>query len=90
MWFEGTIEYLNARDRYDDPPKTTITYEVLAFAEPSEYGYRNGRVSKIELRINNNRVLYYDRKFWETKPLPQDSDYELIMKVFKTLISLYN
>lgn len=49
----------------------TYTYSVKHFDEPSCYGIRNGRVSKLEIRLAGQVVLNYSRG-WDV--LAQDAE----------------
>ena len=44
----------------------TYTYSVKYFDEPSCYGIRNGRVSKLEIRLAGQVVLNYSRG-WDVR-----------------------
>jgi len=44
----------------------TYTYSVKHFDEPSCYGIRNGRVSKLEIRLAGQVVLNYSRE-WDVR-----------------------
>jgi len=44
----------------------TYTYSVKHFDEPSCYGIRNGRVSKLEIRLADQVVLNYSRG-WDVR-----------------------
>jgi len=51
MWTQGTINY-NGR---------AYRYSVKHFEEPSEFGYNEGRASKIWIERNGETVFNYDR-----------------------------
>ena len=55
-WTKGTVQ-ANGQ---------TYTYCVKHFDEPSDYGIRNGRVSKLEIRLAGQVVLNYSRG-WDVR-----------------------
>lgn len=57
MWTNGVIKI----------DKTSVTFSVKHFEEPSEFGIDEGRISKLELRVKGKIVANYDRG-WDIKP----------------------
>ena len=74
MWEQGSLLIEN----------TVVKYCVKHYEEPSEeYGIDGGRISKMELRINNNITLNYDRG-WDIEPEDEASQlaYAVLMKKY--------
>jgi predicted secreted protein len=75
MWSEGTIKIRNTERRY----------WVKHYDEPSEeYGIDGGRISKLMIKDNDNRItLNYDRG-WDIEPEDEITQlaYAAIMKKF--------
>ena len=57
MWEMGEIEVRG----------TKVKYWVKHFEDVSMFGIDGGRISKMECRIENERILSYERG-WEMKP----------------------
>lgn len=76
MWTKGAIR-INGKN---------IFYCVKHFEEPSEdYGINGGRISKMELREDNEAVMArYDRG-WDIEPRDADT-----VAVYKLLLKNYN
>lgn len=75
MWSEGSI-LVNGR---------IMEYCVKHFDEPSEWGIKAGRISKLDIREAGKQTLCcYDRG-WDTIPADKDA-----RTVFKFLMELYN
>ena len=51
MWTQGTINYNGSAYRYS----------VKHFEEPSKFGYKEGRASKIWIERSGETVFNYDR-----------------------------
>lgn len=63
MWEQGTL-LVNG---------TSVRYFVKHYPEPSEtYGIEDGRISKMELRIDGKVTLNYDRG-WDIEPEDETS-----------------
>ena len=71
MWTQGTINY-NGR---------AYRYSVKHFDEPSEFGYNEGRASKIWIEKKKKKVFNYDRGM-DIKKADRDTKavLELLMK----------
>ncbi len=65
-------------------------FQVKHFDEPSVYGIRRGRISKLWLRRQgeDKAVLSYDRG-WERGCSPRGKD-EAVTVIYKTLIAKFN
>ena len=82
MWHEGTIGI---------PVKGSRKYRVARFwvksyEKGSKFGIDGGRISKMQIRIDGQTVVNYDRG-WDIKP---DEDDEGIMMAYSILIHDYN
>ncbi|MCW6681306.1 hypothetical protein NHG29_00225 [Aerococcaceae bacterium NML160702] len=71
MWLEGTLEI-----QTENEDVMEVNYCMKRFDEPSEYGISEGRISKLELRINENIVANYDRG-WDVEPTCMGADVAL-------------
>jgi len=73
MWSKGIIEIAN----------TKIQYWVKHFEEGSDFGINNGKISKLECRIDNKTIINYDRG-WDKKPKTKIAHqaYNIIVKKF--------
>lgn len=56
MWSEGTIGVPTGDGKF-----TAVHYKVKHFDEPSEWGYKGGRASKIWLKQNGREVYCFER-----------------------------
>ena len=74
MWKEGVIGYEGKRYKY----------YVKAYDEGSEFGIDGGRISKLDILRNGERVALYDRE-WITKPIDKGTE-----TVLEILIHDYN
>ncbi len=68
LWKEGTIGIPVKDGKYK-----IAHYWAKVYDEPSEYGIDGGRVSKLEIKIEGNTVVSYDRG-WEMKPDENDEE----------------
>ncbi|EOV1115899.1 hypothetical protein ACOLYJ_002496 [Listeria monocytogenes] len=64
--------------------KTSVTFCVKHFEEPSEFGIDEGRISKLELRVKGKIVANYDRG-WDIQPTD-----EAVEKALKYVLATYN
>lgn len=74
MWNEGTLLINN----------TAVKYWVKHYPEPSEdYGIEGGRISKMELRVDDRITLNYDRG-WDVEPGDETSQlaYAFLIKKY--------
>ena len=67
-WREGTIGIPTAGGKY-----TVCRYWVKQYGTGSEYGIDGGRISKLEIRIDDKKVCHYDRG-WDIKPTCQEAE----------------
>lgn len=76
-WREGTIG-IPAGGGY-----TACKYWVKQYETGSEYGIDGGRISKLEIRIDDRKVCHYDRG-WDIKPTCAEAEAALaiLMKEF--------
>lgn len=79
MWSEGSIAVPNG-----DGTFTVCKYSVKHFDEPSaEYGI-DGRISKMQIRVNGEITLNYDRA-WDIEP-----EDEATQLAYAILLRAYN
>ena len=71
MWSEGAIGVPGA-----DGKLVSIKYWVKHYEEPSRYGIKKGRISKLTLRQNGVEVANYDRG-WDIKPQTPEAEVAL-------------
>ena len=79
MWNKATLSIKN-----DDGTYTNCKYCVKHYDEPSEaYGIDGGRISKMEIRVNGQTTLNYDRG-WDIEPDDEASQlaYMILLKQF--------
>lgn len=57
---KNTISKLNG-GRWIDIQEGAFTATILRFDEPSQYGIKEGRISKLYINENGNRMIEYDR-----------------------------
>ena len=74
MWTNGVIKI----------DKTSVTFSVKHFEEPSEFGIDEGRISKLELRVKGKIVANYDRG-WDIKPRD-----DAVEKALQCVLGAYN
>ncbi len=75
MWVKGTIE-LNC---------VVYDYQAKVYAEGSQFGINNGRISKLQVRQGDNILINYDRG-WDIEPDKSDKD---LMKVYQQILDKY-
>lgn len=68
MWREGIIGIPASGGKY-----TVCKYWVKRYDSGSEYGIDGGRISKLELRIDDRKVCNYDRG-WDIKPTCEEAE----------------
>ncbi len=74
MWTNGVIKI----------DKTSVTFSVKHFEEPSEFGIDEGRISKLELRVKGKIVANYDRG-WDIEPTD-----DAVEKALQYVLATYN
>ena len=74
MWNNGVIKI----------DKTSVTFSVKHFEDPSEFGIDEGHISKLELRVKGKIVANCDRG-WDIKP----SD-DAVEKALQYVLATYN
>ncbi len=81
LWHEGTIGIpINKKD-------TKIAhYWVKAYDEGSVYGINEGKISKLEIKIDGKTVVAYDRG-WEIEP---DENDKATMIAYSICLDQYN
>ncbi len=80
-WHEGTIG-INIKSGNSK----IAHYWVKSFEEGSEFGIDGGRISKLEIRIDGEKVAHYDRG-WDLEPAEDD---EAAQIAFSILMQSYN
>lgn len=65
IWVEGTM-YLPMDDN-DKVKYVELQYCIKHYDKPSKYGIGKGRISKVELRMDDAVVCSYDRG-WSIRP----------------------
>ena len=81
MWHEGTIGIPQA-----DGTNAIAHFCVKAFEEGSIYGINEGRISKMQIKINGQTVVNYDRG-WDIEP---DENDQATMIAYSILMKDYN
>lgn len=74
MWTNGVIKI----------DKTSVTFSVKHFEEPSEFGIDEGRISKLDLRVKGKIVANYDRG-WDIEPTD-----DAVEKALQYVLATYN
>jgi hypothetical protein len=74
-WHEGVIGIPVKRGKM-----IAAKYWVKAYDEPSEYGIEEGRISKMTIEINGQKVCNYDRG-WDIYPETEEANlaYAILM-----------
>lgn len=78
MWSEGVI---CVASKTEGNP-TTVHYWVKHYENPSKYGIKNGRISKLLLKIDGKVVANYDRG-WNIKPQNEVAENALQILLYK-------
>lgn len=82
MWHEGTIVI-----PIIGPKATKVAhYWVKAYDEGSVFGINNGKISKLQININDETVVSYDRG-WDIEP---DENDPAVMVAYYILLESYN
>lgn len=68
MWKEGTIAISDGAGQYK-----FCRYWAKCFEEPSEYGIKGGRISKLQIRIDDRVICNYDRG-WDIEPTCEEAE----------------
>jgi len=72
-WSEGTISIPDAKDK---TKYTVCRYWVKHYEGGSEWGINGGKISKLEIRIDDLNVCSYDRG-WDIKPTCTEAELAL-------------
>ena len=78
MWSEGVICVTSKTEENS----TTVHYWVKHYENPSKYGIKNGRISKLLLKIDGKVVANYDRG-WDIKPQNEVAENALQILLYK-------
>jgi hypothetical protein len=81
QWHEGTIGIPEGKQLKG---KATIChYYVKAYDEGSEYGIEDGKISKMTIEINGQKVCNYDRG-WDVYPETEEANiaYAILMELY--------
>ena len=62
MWKEGTVGIPAGGGKY-----VACKYYAKVYDTGSKYGINGGKISKLEIRIDDQNVCHYDRG-WDVKP----------------------
>ncbi len=82
LWHEGTIGIPVTGSK-----ETKIAhYWVKAYDEGSEFGINGGKISKLQIRINGETVVSYDRG-WDIEP---DENDEAALIAYSICLDQYN
>ena len=78
FWHEGVIGIPVGKEK-----SIPAHYWVKAYDEPSEYGIEDGRISKMEVQINGETAIRYDRG-WDVYPETEDANlaYAILMQEY--------
>ena len=79
MWSEGLIQV-----PLKSGEKVNVRYWVKHFENPSEWGIDEGRISKLNLKIDGRDICNYDRG-WDVRPETQEA-----LAAFSILMGKYN
>ena len=79
LWHQGVIGIPNKNGKMK-----AAEFWVKAYDEGSEYGIEEGRISKMEIRINGQTVCNYDRG-WDIYPETEEANI-----AYAILIQQYN
>ena len=68
--YDGSRKAMNTWQMYHTEYNGN-TYRIclVAFEEPSQYGINNGRISKLDIRVDDRIVVNYDRG-WDVRVKP--------------------
>lgn len=80
-WHEGTIGIPQKEGSYK-----VAHYWVKAYDEGSAYGINEGKISKLQITIDGETVVSYDRG-WDLKPAEDD---EVAQIAYCILLNEYN
>lgn len=81
LWHEGTIGIPQKNGN-----SKIAHYWVKAYDEGSAYGINEGKISKLEIKIDGETVASYDRG-WDIEPT---EDNETALIVYSILLNEYN
>lgn len=73
MWSEGTIGIPDANDK---EKHMICHYWVKHYEEGSEFGINGGKISKLQIKINDRTVCNYDRG-WDIEPTCKEAELAL-------------
>jgi hypothetical protein len=79
MWNEGSIGVPNQEGKY-----TICHFWVKVYEEPSEYGIKGGKISKLMIKRGDEIICNYDRG-WDVKATTYEARFAL-----KILLHEYN
>ena len=77
-WREGTIGIPAGGGKY-----VACKYYAKVYDTGSEYGIDGGRISKLEIRVDDRKVCHYDRG-WDIKPTCPEAEkaLEILLQEF--------
>ena len=67
LWREGTIGVTIK----DEKRAKIVHYWAKVYEEGSEYGINEGRISKLEVKVDGKTIIRYDRG-WDIEPEEDD------------------
>lgn len=85
MWHEGTIGIPKKKKKKKKKGGSTpVHYWLKSYDEPSEYGIKKGRISKLMLKQNGEIIYNFDRGL---DVPPQNEEAEIVLTI---LMKEYN
>lgn len=69
LWKEGVV---SIPDENNDMKMIAAHFDAKVYDEPSDYGIDCGRISKLQIRIDNEVVCNYDRG-WDIEPTTKEA-----------------
>ena len=74
MWIEGTIGI--PEDKTSGKKHIAVHYAIKVYDKPSKFGINNGKISKLQLKQNDEIVANYDRG-WDIHPTTKEAEIAL-------------
>ena len=77
-----TFTSFPANTNYTEGKTDTCKFYAKLFDEPSEYGIKEGRVSKLTIKMNDGTVIVNFDRGWDIRPKTAESK-----KIFKEVLT---